>query len=186
MSYQEVARWQQLRMHPYHNGEPAVHVHHGVVRRWRCGSLVTQRPYYYCKWHCYCLWRNIVIVYDVSISKPIGKNDQQTKYRHLVDFGSLNERYVTAMFIAMDCFVLWILNGQGQNCHLVTSRSLNQKHFELILHERVMTLTYDVDARCDVTYAIAVTNSDATMLALPGRVSKNVTTNRRHNSISSE
>ena len=26
------------------NGEPAVLVHHGIVRRWRCGSLVTQRP----------------------------------------------------------------------------------------------------------------------------------------------
>ena len=26
------------------NGEPAVLIHHGIVRRWRCGSLVTQRP----------------------------------------------------------------------------------------------------------------------------------------------
>ena len=26
------------------NGEPAVLVHHGIVRRCRCGSLVTQRP----------------------------------------------------------------------------------------------------------------------------------------------
>ena len=26
------------------NGEPAVLVHHGIVRTWRCGSLVTQRP----------------------------------------------------------------------------------------------------------------------------------------------
>ena len=26
------------------NGEPAVLFYHGIVRRWRCGSLVTQRP----------------------------------------------------------------------------------------------------------------------------------------------
>ena len=26
------------------NGEPAVLVNHDIVRRWRCGSLVTQRP----------------------------------------------------------------------------------------------------------------------------------------------
>ena len=26
------------------NGEPAVLVHHGIVRRWCCDSLVTQRP----------------------------------------------------------------------------------------------------------------------------------------------
>ena len=26
------------------NGEPALLIHHGIVRRWRCGSLVTQRP----------------------------------------------------------------------------------------------------------------------------------------------
>ena len=26
------------------NGEPAVLIHHGIARRWRCGSLVTQRP----------------------------------------------------------------------------------------------------------------------------------------------
>ena len=28
----------------FNNGEPAVLIHHGIVRRWRCGSLVTQRP----------------------------------------------------------------------------------------------------------------------------------------------
>ena len=27
-----------------HNGGPAVLIHHGIVRRWHCGSLVTQRP----------------------------------------------------------------------------------------------------------------------------------------------
>ena len=25
-------------------GEPVVLIHHGIVRRWRCGTLVTQRP----------------------------------------------------------------------------------------------------------------------------------------------
>ena len=27
-----------------YNGEPAVLIHHCIVRRWRCGLLVTQRP----------------------------------------------------------------------------------------------------------------------------------------------
>ena len=45
------------------NGEPAVLVHHGIVRRWRCGSLVTQRPLPWLLSMTY----TIVIVYDVTL-----------------------------------------------------------------------------------------------------------------------
>ena len=58
------------------NGEPAVLVHymaligsHGIYWIIHCTCLcfrwLCNVPY-----HCYCLWRFIVIVYDVSISKP--------------------------------------------------------------------------------------------------------------------
>ena len=38
-----------------HSGEPTTRVHHGKVRRWSCGLLVTQRSL------------SLFIVYDVSI-----------------------------------------------------------------------------------------------------------------------
>ena len=57
----------------------AVLVHHGIVRRWRCGSLVTQRPLPWLLSMTY----TIVIVYDVTLLLSMtfqfqissGKND---------------------------------------------------------------------------------------------------------------
>ena len=74
---------------------------HGIVQItrywWHCGSLLNIPYHVYCQWriNCYCLWRIIVTVYDISISKPFwGKTDSTdlwvmnwlTKYCHLVDF----------------------------------------------------------------------------------------------------
>ena len=97
------------------NGEPAVLVHHGIVRRWRCGSLFTQRPLSLLlstmyqlllsmTLHCYCLWH-------INFKVCRGKNWQHGSMGNKTDKPSIAIYQISGLPLLLNEYA-WLTNLQ--------------------------------------------------------------------------